>query len=354
MFLRRVLICSSVVMLMGCHRIFPYPSALSNDGSLEGSVTPHDIGIVIGDTLKLDQVSDQSSKTLLNCGEPQKIPNEGWHFQEPTISTDGKTIYANVKGKGFYQATRNEIDAPFGDWTLVLPAPAYFQDPDLFEFSGQTLSVSSKGDPDRFDPVTERYFRHLQICTGPFSLCEQISVFDMRSGSPTEITYDMDGPSMAYFGGLLWMVFNVQPDLSVGESTEIWMGKPRSPATDSDQLTWEAWPLENTYSFPYKEDDPTISRDGSIILFSWNRNDGQQSDLYVSYRAGSMYDFSNPQQLPEPLINTTLSESDVEIYTVDDQSIEIYFTRKEREERVEPVEPEEPVIATIFQARCSL
>ncbi len=325
-FLRCGFICGSFVMLMGCHKVFPFP-ALSQDGSIEGGVVLHDRGTVTDDKSRLDQSSVLPPKIpQLTCEHPQPISPANLYCYGPTISTDGSKIYTVVKGKGLNQATRNPRSNVFENWETVFPEVDDAQDRTFFQLDDSEMSASAVDSAQIIDEATGRPIRYLQICRNAFNDCKKINIYDNSVPQPQLITVDMDGPAMADGVDPLLMVFNVQSNLSKPGTADIWLGTPDA----EDPLTWYAKPLDELNSDVYKEDDPTISRDGKILLFSINNGEESRDNIYASFRENITDEFSEPEELAN--LNTDQSESSVEIFQREDKTIEIYFYRRNPEE----------------------
>jgi hypothetical protein len=230
---------------------------------------------------------------------------------EPTLRTDGLTLVARVGGPVTQEPNRAAFvlrpatDQPFGAWQgSELPLGA--QDPCYFDWNEQERLIAALGESPR---------RHLGLCspTDPSATCNAVTVLHT---SGAEIADDMDGPSVVDVGGALLMVFNVRPG---GGLPALYSAKLTNPP---DLSTWIATPSGMPDLPDAEEDDPALSPDGTVILFSvWSK--ASQADIWVAYRENVASSFSAPKPLPG--INSSAEDTEAALYSLPSGKLELFF-----------------------------
>lgn len=270
--------------LSACHWIFQY-SGGATDGPRADLAADLKVDLPPGtDGPLADQRwNPDAQPTQLVCAAPTPVgTNPPPSLHEAALRVDGLELVAS--GSTVYHTTRLTTDMPLGDWeplTEFLPDGA--QDPTFFLDGNEEKAIIAVR-PGSNVP------RGLQLCSGSLP-CTPIRVFHRTGGDP--ITYDMDGPTVTTLPtGQLLMAFNVQTDVADEMTADIYLATPKT----SDLTQWEAWRLPTVNQDGYKEDDPALSPNGTILIFEGKKPAGQDG-LWVSFRPALDLEFSTPQKI---------------------------------------------------------
>lgn len=234
------------------------------------------------DALAPDRASPDLPRKL-SCAAPELVgtgytPASPGGLAEVAISSDGLRLYAWCAG-GRCRAARAAIGEAFGDWG---PAPElpFGNDPAFFGYLGENhviVARSPNGDA-----------RRLELCSWPGLGCAPLPVRDAAG----PISFDMDGPSVAVVGARVLLAHNI----GVGGSAtaDLFLAEPVDPSDLSVGFQTIALAAINQPSA--KEDDPALSPDGLLLVFS-TLHAGNGEDLWVSQRASLADPFPAPERL---------------------------------------------------------
>lgn len=229
--------------------------------------------------------------------------------RENALRADGLVLTARTNGAR-YSTARSATDQPFGAWATTTAHPSG-EDPTFFVYKGVEYAMVSR-------TPSGASVRSLYLCTLP-NTCVKVPVKYASSGA--EVTDDMDGPSVAIVGGKLLLAHNIGP--SGSSSGDIYLATLVSSSDLFKGL--ETKPVTSLAVAGYKEDDPSISPDGLVIVFSGLTTSGD-SDIWYASRATLSDAFGAPQQLP--VVNSAKSNRDTYLAVVTikgKQVLELYF-----------------------------
>jgi len=245
------------------------------------------------DTLPTDMLPpDLGPPPRLTCG-PQTAVGTG----QPTspsdvaLTPDRLTLVANASG-GRYATSRSSPGQAFGAWSTTTVIGSGGEDPTFFTYQAKELLIVSRSYPASGDP------RRLELCSFPGLICDGLPVED----SGGTVTYDMDGPSVAVIGGTVLMVHNI--GVGGSNTADIFLAEPKN-LSDLSQ-GFKTSPVTAINQASVKEDDPALSPDGLVILYSAPSTAGD-SDLWISQRTSLSDPFPAPEQLAD--VNTSSSEN---------------------------------------------
>lgn len=230
--------------------------------------------------------------------------------RENALRADGLVLTTLSSGTR-YSTARSATDQPFGAWATTTAHPSG-GDPTFFLYKGVEYSVVNR-------TPSGASVRSLYLCTLP-NLCAKVTVKYAASGK--EVTDDMDGSSVAIVGGKLLLAHNIGP--SGSGSGDIYLATPVDTSDPAKGL--ETKPVTTLAVAGYKEDDPALSPDGLLIVYSGLTTSGD-SDLWYASRATLSDAFGAPQQLA--VVNSAKSDRDVDFAEVTikgKQVLELYFS----------------------------
>ena len=276
-----------------------------------GTVTVSDRGTVTvsdrGPEAAVDTGSPlDASATLpqLSCANPPILIASGPSLLEPALQSDGLRLWARIPDTTPYYTERAAVNASFGGWTARGDL-AGKEDPTFFTFQGTDLMMQA---------IRIAGNRDLELCTVvdfPTRTCSPVVLVD--TATQTIDSLDTDGPSLIVLGGVAQMLINVTS--SIGE-TDIYQAVP----TSADLLAWTVSPIPSLAQPGIQEDDPALSPDGTITVFSVDGG-ATKSDLWVSHKTKSGW--STPAALSA--LNTSEAESGPSFGVTSGATLELFF-----------------------------
>ncbi len=244
------------------------------------------------DVSSLDtHLPDLSISPTLPCKTPQLVGSGSTpsDINGAALHTDGLTLVAQTYTSGTYQTCRSAWGQPFGAWSHHPIYPS--GDTTFFAFnSKETAIIATQGTT----------IRHLRLCTEPSWQCSNIVLLNASTGQA--ITVDADGPEVITLpNGNLLMAHNLGPQGK--HSADIYLAHPTKPG---DLSTWTTTPVGVAANTPsISEDDPALSPDGLVILFS-AQGPGGDDDIWITRRATPSSPF------PRPVLLSDVNSSDRE------------------------------------------
>ncbi|MCK5798751.1 MAG: hypothetical protein KAI47_16275, partial [Deltaproteobacteria bacterium] len=191
------------------------------------------------------------------------------------------------------QTTRSAWDQTFLEWTPS-DAPAQDQaDPTFFTWDTKEYLIAAHNSL----PPQQPRPRHLELCDIASMTCNDIT---LKTPQDMQIQDDVDGPEVVVLpSGKILMVHNV--GTTANHTGDVYLAYPKTnpPKTRTDLLTWVTSPVPALALPTVKEDDPTLSPDGLVILFYTWINTTTRDDLWVSRRT------SLTAKFPPPILLTT-------------------------------------------------
>jgi hypothetical protein len=230
--------------------------------------------------------------------------------RENALRADGlvlTTLASSIR----YSTARSATDQPFGAWATTTAHPSG-GDPTFFFFKGTEYGVVNR-------TPSGASVRALYLCSLPNSCLKTVVKY---ASTGKEVTDDMDGASVAVVAGKLLLVHNTGP--SGSGSGDIYLAQPVSSSDISKG--WATTPVTSLAVAGYKEDDPALSPDGLLIVYSGLTTSGD-SDIWFASRATLSDAFGAPQQLA--VVNSAKRDSDVDLAEVTikgQQVLELYFS----------------------------
>lgn len=240
-------------------RATPRDAAPRDDASPERDAETLDHPVDEGVDLAHDLASDHVEDVEPDSGPPKALVCSAATLAvtkahdstviEIALRTNGLTLVA-TSNEVWLEANRPSVGQPFEKWETASSIPASFQDPTFFTHQSKEWAISAFGDAT-LGP------RQLRLCDG--LSCSDISILDENSAP---ILVDIDGPSVADGAAQLLLTINVK---KAGLPGEGFLATP----TDDSLLTWKATRLTELDSAGVDVDDPAISPDGTVIVFSY-------------------------------------------------------------------------------------
>jgi len=254
----------------------------SGDGPAKGddaSDGRRDLPSDVGSDLGFDGAPDLVVPPTLSCKVPAIAgTSQPVGLRETALRVDALQLVAHVDAVR-YSTKRDTTDQPFGAWVSTTAYP-FGADITFFVYKGVERAIVASDGP---------YPRHLELCTFPNS-CTKFPVRYASSG--TEVTADMDGPSVAITANGLLMAHNIDP--SGAKFGDIYLATPINAADLTKGWTTTVVPaLAQPGS---KEDDPALSPDGLLLLFV-GLSTNSDWDIWISARATLADTFPAPTQL---------------------------------------------------------
>jgi hypothetical protein len=230
--------------------------------------------------------------------------------RENALRADGLVLTTLASGSR-YSTKRSATDQPFGAWATTTAHPSG-GDPTFFSYKGVEYAMVAR-------TPSGGSVRALYFCTLP-NTCAKVTVKYASSGK--EVTDDMDGPSVAMVAGKMLLAHNIGPTGS--GSGDVYLATPVDTSDPAKGLSTK--PVTALAVAGYKEDDPSISPDGRVIVFSGLTTSGD-SDLWYASRASLSDAFGSPQQLTSA--NSAKSDRGADLAEVTikgKQVLELYFS----------------------------
>lgn len=259
------------ICAFGCARyVDPRAHGDAADGSAD---IAEDLPRDAADFTVPDAAAD-SLPTPMRCTPPERVGMQSLWFAEPALRTDGLVVVGRAPS-GYHSSSRSSPTSAFGSWQ-ALSLDETKRDPHFFSFSNQEYVVVAQNPEPRA----------LQICAPDFTGCVPQVVRYASTGQT--VVLDMDGPSIANLGGgNLLMAHDIGPG---GATTgDIYLATLISPGDLSSG--WKTAPVAGLTDPTIKEDDPALSPDGLILLYT--HEDGPDSgEIYISRRAHITQPFS--------------------------------------------------------------
>jgi hypothetical protein len=246
----------------------------------------HDLGRPDGrgDAPARDRASlDLSPPAKLSCSAPSLAgdgyePNAGG-LAEIALDPDGLRLYSWC-AVGRCRASRAAVGEPLGEWTAAPELP-FGNDPAFFVYLGEPrLIIARSGNNSE---------RRLELCSWPALGCKPLPILDAVG----QVSYDMDGPSVAVVGSRVLLAHNI----GVGGSAtaDLFLAEPID-ASDLG-LGFRTTALAAINQPSRKEDDPALSPDGLVLIFG-APNGTAGEDLWVSQRSSLGDPFPAAELLP--------------------------------------------------------
>jgi len=332
----RLLVVAGV--LAGCHLIFPFGQVAMDAGDGDGGSPERPatdqaaLEAGGGDLVPVDLLPTGDGVTYtLDCGSPEKVNDmkDGsgnlLSLVEPAMQTDEKTLVARAQGGTLmYRATRLS-GGSFGPWEPwdtwnASPQLKGHEDPSFVVRAANPYVMTAWNDGSGL--------RVIQACalTGS-GACPEVAI--TVQGQP--LTGDLDGPDLRQIelAGVEDLVFARAE--TVGGQTDIYLATGAAP---SGPFAAEKLPLSTPQ---YAEDDPAISPDGMLMVYTSNQPSplfplvGGQQDLWLAGASASKgySPLSEPWQSAfSAMVNKVRDDAapDLAYYTLDGGlTLELFF-----------------------------
>ncbi len=236
--------------------------------------------------------SDLAPSKSLTCNTPEPVSGTAALQLSggPTLRTSGLTLVAKrSKSPAWVQTTRLTWGQTFREWKETSNVLAQdFSDPTFFTLSGTEYLITARNSPA---PLPSKP-RHLELCDTPTMQCDTIT---LESPQDMQIHDDVDGPEVVVLSnGKMLMVHNV--GTTANGNGDVYFAHPKTklPKTRTDLLTWVTSRVPALALPTVKEDDPTLSPDGLVILFFSQSGSTKYNDLWISRRASLTAKFPPP------------------------------------------------------------
>lgn len=317
----RVLLCALCLCSSGCHIIFPFTVTPGSDSTTPGDGTqPVDLADMAGLLDQADMAAgDQFVMPSFTCTVPKPVnemKDTGGDVIEATevaLRADGSALVARKKDTtDFYTALRSTSDpAKFESWSSwTLPGLAGYEDYHFYEKAGQEHALTAK-------KVSGK--RELWDCLilGASATCDPLVKPTL---TPPTLFDDFDGPALANDLAVPELVFSVNQS-GAGPELIYWAVMDGSSQLKASQLPGSF--------LGAKDDDPAISPDGTVVIFSSARPGGLGGvDLWIVRHQPGTSTFSPPTLAPG-LFNSTGNDSGpalVSVTLAGSQVLELYFS----------------------------
>jgi hypothetical protein len=243
-------------------------------------------------------------------GQAQKIDEVGGNSKElntefldgcPIQSPDGLSLYMASNRPRFEGDTRTDLDI----WV------AHRESPDASWGAPENLGEPVNSTADDFCPTPVRgkglFFVSREVLPGSCGLGDiYFTRFNPRHGwsepehlacGPDGPNSEMDeqGPSYVEVDGRKLLYFSSGPDIYVSEQAEDGSFGPAEPVAE----------LNSAFS----DIQPNVRKDGLEVVFASNRRAGTDQDVYVATRETADDPFSAPVSVGDAVNTTTASET---------------------------------------------
>jgi len=272
------------VWLLGC-TFSPDPSLWQRDATGDGllvdagdAVKPPTDGPPPGEQTPDAPIPDTTPPPQPVCTTPTIVgttPPTG--PRESALRADG-LVLTTLSSGARYSTKRSATDQPFGAWATTTAHPSG-GDPTFFSFQGTEFAVVAR-------TTTSGGPRHLELCTLPNNCTKTLIRY---ASNDQEVTDDMDGPSVTILTTKALMAHNIGP--GGANSGDIYLA-----STTNVSKGWTTRPVSTLAVAGYKEDDPSLSPDGLVIVFSGLTTTGD-TDIWYASRVTLADSFGAPQQL---------------------------------------------------------
>lgn len=335
----RMLAGLALVALGGCHVVLPLAAAhdagakdssvaVDQDVQVLSDLPPTDLSPAdadLGDGPPPDQ-----GQPGLSCSSPLLVGPPTTHgLVEPAMRGDRMTLTARRDGTlNWYCSTRQTPGGTdFGPWGSCMPSFAW-EDPTFFVRNGAEQLIVA------YRPLSPGP-RALQLCDTN-ATCGPLTF----TGLPTAV--DIDGPDL--------------PDPLLGVEELFFAGTSggKSDLYRASGVFGKPFPataMTNLNTAAYNEDDPAVSPDGFVLIFSSDRPGGLYggaNDLWLATWAFNAYSV-NPllNGLFQGVINSLADEAGpdlVEVTVGATSTLELYFHS----------DRDTPGVYAIYRAACSI
>lgn len=293
----RLLPLALVLAGTGCNVLLPLGSPPGEADATVDSVAPL-IDVPRLADLRAPDAPLPFTPPKLDC-QPVGVVGSGYPtsgLASPCLSLDDSALYAfrYTISAPLYRSTRDGVGpGGFGPWALppdvALAEPMKgkpMKDHTWLEHNGTPYLIGA------YD-TTDTDHRRLALCKPDKSPCEDVTLLDSKGQQLVGDTYginDVDGPSVGLVEGKLTMVLNGSSANTPG-TEQVFIARLVDPADPSE---WQAIPADG---LPQGADDPGLSRDGALVVYTLKKLDGSNGGVWASYREPGTTRFTTPQPL---------------------------------------------------------
>jgi len=285
----RLLPLALVLAGAGCHVLLPLGSPPAEADATVDSVAPQ---IDVVDLALAPDAPLPFKPPTLDC-KPVEVVGSSYPLYgvaSPCLSLDGGALYAfrYTATAPLYRSMRDSVGpGGFGPWALApdVTLARSMKDHAWLAHNGTPYVVGA------FDFIDNNH-RRLALCKPDKSPCEDVTLLDSKGQTlvrDSSAINDVDGPSVGLVEGALTMVLNGSSNNAPG-TEQVFIAR----LTGADPSRWQAIPAEG---LPQGADDPGLSRDGALVVYTLKKSDGSHGGVWASYREPGTTRFTTPKLL---------------------------------------------------------